>query len=106
MKNLFAKHKSFFVIFAVVFVLFWVSAIFSNYVWGVVLHCVLFFPFGFLTFIIGVYLRDYYGSTYWIDNENLASLVNFLVIIGQTFVYYYIYKFVKARKKRKMEIQL
>ena len=107
MKNLFAKHKSFFIIFAVVFVLFWVLAILlTNYAWGVVLYCILLFPFGFLQIILGEYfVNRYYAMDHWIHNEFVGLFFILLIIIGQTFVYYYIYKFVKARKKRKLEIQ-
>ena len=105
MKNLFTKHKSFFVIFAVVFVLYWVLAILANYAWGEFLFCTLLFPFGFLQFILGNYLWNHYDPMHWVNDEFLVLFFILLVIIGQTFVYYYIYKFVKARKKRKMEIQ-
>ena len=105
MKNLFAKLKSFFITFAIVFVLYWGLAISANYVWGVVLFCTLLFPFGFLQFILGNYLVNHYAMDHWIHDEFLELFFILLIIIAQTFVYYYIYKFVKARKKRKMEIQ-
>ena len=105
MKSSLTKHKSFFLIFAVVFALYWVLAILANYGWGEVLFCTLLFPFGFFQFILGNYLVNHYAMDHWIHDEFLELFFISLIIIGQTFVYYYIYKFVKARKKRKTEIQ-
>ena len=108
MEKFSTKLKVFFIILAVVFVLYVASLILVAYVpvhLGQVLHCILLFPIGSLLFMLGDYLRDYYGPTFWVYNENLGLFFIFVTIIGQTFVYYYIYKFVKARKKRKMEIQ-
>ena len=108
MEKFSTKLKSFFIIFAIAFVLFWVLVFLANYAWGVILYCVLLFPFGFLHFKLGNYLLRDYSLTHWIDIqyvEYVELFLAFLVIIGQTFVYYYIYKFIKARKKRKMEIQ-
>ena len=109
MKNLFAKLKSFFIILAIVFVLSFALIILGGYASTrlvSVLYGVLLFPFGCLSLILNSYLWDYYGRMHWINHEYMELTFFFVALIGQTFVYYYIYKFVKARKKRKMEIQL
>ena len=103
MKNLFAKHKSFFIIFAIVFVLFWALSL--KCIGTQIFFKVLMFPFGFLYAVVSSYWWNTYGPAHCLNNEILGFSLIFLVIIAQTFVYYYIYKFIKARKKRKMEIQ-
>ena len=103
MKSFLTKHKSFFVIFAVVFVLFWVLSL--KFIGTQVFFKVLMFPFGFLYAIISTYWWNNYGPAHWLNDEILGFLLIFLVIIAQTFVYYYIYRFIKARKKRRAEIQ-
>ena len=106
MKKKSTKFKSFFIVFAIVFVLFFALAVLSNYCsLGEVLYCTLLFPFGFLHFILGNYLVNHYTMAHWVNNDLISLSLVLLAIIGQTFVYYYIYKFIKARKKRKMEIQ-
>ena len=105
MEKFSTKLKTFFIIFFIVSVLYFALGVLSEYTGTQVLCSALLFPFGFLYVIIGKYLWNYYGPAHWINDEILGLFVLFVVIIAQTFVYYYIYKFVKARKKRKMEIQ-
>ena len=103
MEKFSTKLKTFFIIFAIVFVLFWVLSL--KCIGTQVFFKVLMFPFGFLYAVVSSYWWNTYGPAHWINDEILGFLLIFLVIIAQTFVYYYIYKFIKARKKRKTEIQ-
>ena len=105
MEKFSTKLKSFFIIFAIVFVLFWGLAIFANYALVETLYYILFFPVGTLLFMLGNYFSSHYAMDHWIHDEYLGLFLILVTIIAQTFVYYYIYKFVKARKKRKTEIQ-
>ena len=102
------KLKSFFITLFIVFVLYialFILSICGYICLGQVLNYILFFPIGPTHSILSDYLWNYYGPSHWINDEFTQLFVFLLFVIAQTFVYYYIYKFFKARKKRKMEIQ-
>ena len=105
MEKFSTKLKIFFIIFAIVFVLFYALYLLGHYIGTQVFFNTLLFPFGFLCDIIKMDLWNTYGPAHWINDEVTELFMFPLFVIGQTFVYYYIYKFIKVRKKRKMEIQ-
>jgi hypothetical protein len=101
MKKLSTKHKVFFIILAAVFFISWASGIARfDYAWAEVLGSILLFPFGFLQFMLDTYLWNNYDTAHWINDEFTGLFLFLLAVIGQTFVYYFVYKLIVKNKKK------
>jgi predicted membrane protein len=101
------KHKSFVIIFIIVFFVSWALGVLRfHYQWAHILNSILLFPCGFLHITLDnyIWLHIRYPIRYPILRDDFFGLFTFLLsIIGQTFIYYWIYKKIMNRRKNKKE---
>jgi predicted membrane protein len=97
------KNKSFVVIFIIVFMLSWILGVLRfHYQWAYIPAGVLLFPFGILDITLDDYIWTHIRHPI-LSDEFFALFLFLLAVTGQTFIYYWIYKAVMKKRKRKKE---
>jgi predicted membrane protein len=98
------KHKSFVIIFIIVFFVSWILGVLRfDYQWVHILSYVLLFPCGFLDITFDNYTWHHITGHSFFEDEFFWFFAFLLSVFGQTFIYYWIYKMFMNRRKNKKE---
>jgi hypothetical protein len=93
--NIFKKNRSLVIIFILVFFVSWILGVLRfDYVQALYTANFLLFPFGYLFIIFDTYFWEHVSRSCILNNEFFSLFMFFLSVIGQTLIYYCIYKFI------------
>jgi predicted membrane protein len=97
------KNKRFVIIFIVIFFVSWILGVFRfHYQWAYILNSVLLFPCGFLDITLDDYAWHHITGRSIFKDEIFEIFAFLLSVLGQTFIYHWIYKKVLNWRKNKV----
>jgi hypothetical protein len=95
------------IIFAITFIVSWALGVLRfEYDWVSLLSKTILFPFGFLFIVSDNYWWATFGSAHFLNDELFGLAMFILSVIGQTIIYYLIYKYIRLflhRNKNKQK---
>jgi hypothetical protein len=95
------KYKNLLVVFAITAMVAWALGVLRfEYDWIYLLYKILLFPFGFLYMIYESYCMAMFSSVHVLNDEFFQLGMFTLSIIGQSIIYYVIYKYIKSLVNR------
>jgi predicted membrane protein len=92
------------IIFIIIFFVSWILGVLRfNYQWAHILDSALLFPCGFLNITLSDYSWHHITGPSIFKDEIFEIFAFLLSVLGQTFIYHWIYKMVLKRRKNKKE---